>query len=251
MRNLLKFLLLSALMVMLAGMAQADQFTFTVSGTPSGGNQPASAQVAITTNNGSLTLAISNLISNPTAQGQIITGLQLNLTQTLTGAALQTSGSWTQLNFNTSPFSSTVTSNGWGTTSAFTGSGKNFTICAGPSGGGCSWKPDGIIGGSGGSASNYSNANPSITGNGNGNSHGTYLLGNGTSAAKFVVTASNVTSSSKVTDFISSVTVQFGTTSCTLLTSSGGTEVPEPASFVLFGTGLASIVGVMRRKLRA
>lgn len=230
---------------LLATQARADSFIFAASGPPTsnGNDGPVDVTVKVTAVNGGFTFAISNLLSNPQGAGQILSALQLNLKQTLTGASLQTTGSWTQLVFGQTPFSSTVTNSGWALAGNIKGQNSTTTLamCAGGCG---TWKGNSIIGGSG-IQSSYTAANSSIT---NG-THDSYLLGNGASPVVFVLNANGVTSNSKVGDYISSITFSFGTSGSTLLDSGPGTPAPtpEPASMLLMGSGVLALVTRYRR----
>src|SRR5215472_6065779 len=65
------------LILLLTSGAQAISMSFTASGV--GGDGPESASATITTGVGTVTVALSSLIANPTAAGQLVGGIQINL----------------------------------------------------------------------------------------------------------------------------------------------------------------------------
>jgi len=227
--------------------ASADQFTFTATNNIDS-NHPGSALITFTTIANGFTINVINLVSNPTVQTQILTGIQLNLKTTLSGATLQP-GNFTQINFATpSTFVSQTTNSGWGLSSyQFSsptgGTTSVLSLCPAGSGSSCALKP-GIIGGPSASpsASDYSNSNPSVDGPG----HPTYLLGDqANGGALFTVTGTG--NYNQLSDFINTVFFQWGTTSGQ--TTNGGPPTPEPSSLLLMGSGLAGLASAVRRKM--
>jgi hypothetical protein len=79
--------------VLIAGTAQATVMEFMASGT--GGDGPESASATITTGTNSLIVSLSSLEANPTAAGQEVSDIELQLSNTPTSASLPTGGTGT------------------------------------------------------------------------------------------------------------------------------------------------------------
>jgi hypothetical protein len=207
--------------------------------TPAGstaGGSPVDAEASFTTNNGSLTITLTDLEANPSNVGQLLSDLSFTTsgTTTLNSATLSSSlgqeitvaggGTFT-------PGSSVST--GWGVSSL---TGNSMTLDAlgfvGPA--------HLIIGPPGGSGV-YSNANGSIAGNG---AHNPFL----NETATFTITGANIT----VDTTITSATFSFGTTAGSNVTGQA-MAVPEPGSVVMFafGSGLVVAVSCVRSRRRA
>src|SRR5262245_44467087 len=63
--------------LLLTSGAQAISMSFTASGV--GGDGPESSAATVTTGAGTVTVLLSSLIANPTAAGQLVSGIQINL----------------------------------------------------------------------------------------------------------------------------------------------------------------------------
>ena len=227
-----------------AGMAQASVVTYDV--VSSGGDGPVDAMAVITTNNGSINVALTSLEQNPTAAGQLVSSLEFNvtsgvsspgslstatgLTSTISAGGSYTTGVSTSLNRWISNSSVTATSTGATVSLLAIGGGAPNQMIIGP---------DSAGGFSG--AGLYSNANPSIT-----NNHNPSVLG----TATFTITDANVTTAST----ISNVEFDFGTGPDF---SRDGTLVPnttpEPATLVIWSLlgGLAIGLGWWRKRKAA
>jgi len=82
--------------LLLTSAAQAISMSFTASGL--GGDGPESAAATITTGVGTVTVVLSSLINNPTAAGQLVSGIQINLGGGVPATASLSSASGTTIN---------------------------------------------------------------------------------------------------------------------------------------------------------
>jgi hypothetical protein len=233
---------LASLLALTIGLASANTFIWV---TPAGSRDSnldlVDASATVVTSAGSVMVTLNDLLGNPHSVGQLLSDFSftlsstpspaLNTTTTPTGSLIDISGGGVA-----TPHVGAITS--WDLTSSgatihlnsLNGSGPSQTII-GPAG------PSGV----------YSNANPSIAGNG---PHNPFLTG----PVTFTLAVGGVTSLTNVT----AATFSFGTeagdnvpgTTCTR-DCGGGTQqdIPEPLSLFLMGGGLlgVGIFGKFRR----
>src|SRR5262249_19117411 len=142
------------LVLLLTSAAQAISMDFTASGV--GGDGPESAAATITTGVGTVTVVLSSLINNPTAAGQLVSGIQINLGGGVPATASLSSATGTTINI--APGGAVTPGGAITHRGATLSGGAVFFATAGTGAPGGS--PINLIIGSG----PYTNANPSITG---------------------------------------------------------------------------------------
>jgi hypothetical protein len=210
-----KFLPILASAALLASSVAAQAVPVTFTGSGVGGDGPESASATITPGTGSLMVSLSSLISNPTAAGQLVSDIEINLGVVPTSASLASASGTT---INIAP-GGAVTPGGaithWGATVS---GGTIFLATAGTGAPGGS--PINLIIGPAGT---YPAANPSITG------RNPQIQGTGT----FDLTVPGITSGTSV----NSVVFSFGTGPDSTLP---GVVVPAPS----IGRGLPVLLAI-------
>lgn len=235
-RNSLLTIAILALVTLAHGTAQADPIsvctgpgcsTTNVSGTIVAGN----GTVTITLNNNLAQANVVSVIQNVSGVYFQVSGYTLGAVS-LSGSSATNSTNISGAGVGTP--AGAVNPTGWG-------AGHNgavvsvCVVCAGSFGVGPTAGPEQtLIGGTGSGL--YGAANGSIAGN---NPHNPFLTGTVT----FTLVVPGVT----VNSTFSNVVVQFGTTATP---PSQVNEVPEPASMLLLGTGLAGAAAAFRRRRR-
>jgi len=217
-----------------ATIGSAHASTFTVSG--SGSDGALSAQADFTITNGQIVVTLTNTLSASTivSVGQAISDLSFNLSN-LAGTPGTAMASGQQGNVNSGATVTYTT----GSPGRFIGvGGGSYTV----SGDTVSLE---AIGGSQptelilpfiANGGTYASGNPGLV------SHNPYTIG----PATFTLALSGVTSSTTITG----VTFSFGTGPDTFLQTGSNPPppIPEPASIALFGTGMAGLAAMLRRR---
>jgi hypothetical protein len=229
------FTILTALLVSMgARSVNADTVTISTGAGATSGGQQVAAGVVITTGAGTVTVDLSNLLTagQVISAGQNLSALSFTLDNTASsGSVASSAGTFISVGSGgavTAASSSLSGANliGW----LLSNSGNNYQLnglnaLASPA--------QTIIGGTAGSFSAYSSANPSIDGP---NPHNPFVQGSG----EFVLDISGVTAATK----ISNISFSFGTS------AGNNVPVPEPSGFLLLLTGLTGFAGVARRKFQ-
>ena len=225
MRKALWILLAVVLGARVTPCAYADSVTYvTPSGSISGG-QPVDASATFTTGSGVITIILTDLQTNPTSVGQLISDLDFVLSSGATGTLASSSGQEIAVEEDGSFVLGAVVATGWAFNATVSG-GLQLDVLGTPTG------PSHLIIGPPGT-NGYTNANGSIAGNA---PHNPFL----NQTASFLIDAPGVTDSTTVTSAIFS----FGTTPGNDVP--GTKTVPEPSSLTLLLVG--GVVSVLRKR---
>ncbi|MDE3178676.1 MAG: PEP-CTERM sorting domain-containing protein [Acidobacteriota bacterium] len=233
-----KIVLICAVLCISCSVALADTITF--SGiSPNGGN-PVSAAAVVTTGNGTVTIVLNNLQGNFSNAGQLLSDFSVDLSDSSTATPTVTSNGNL---INVGSFKDTppgqVTSAGTGpslwTPSFAAGIPSGESVSLNGLNGNFGLGPSHLVIGAACTGGNYCDADGSIAGNG---PHNPMYQGTLT----FTITGfTGITSSTTASNAVFS----FGTTAGDDVP---GSVVPEPASLLLFGTGLLGLGLIVRRK---
>jgi hypothetical protein len=235
-------LLAAGLALTTALAAQANTVTFVTPTGATAGGEAVDAQAVLSTGTGSLSIALSNLLTAPGMldAGQLLSDLSFTVTG-ITSTGSKTSSTGTFITVGPGGTVTSATSGGtapdlvaWGLSN--TGSTYKLDGLAGK-GAGAQTPANLIIGGTAGSFTAYSMANGSIAGN---PAHNPFVQG----TADWVLSIPGVTDTTTISSVVFSFSTQSGVDVTGAPQSSG---VPEPATFGLFGLGLAAL-GFARRK---
>lgn len=214
--------------------AVRGQTTFTFS-TPANSmvtDGAVSASATFVVSAGQVVITLKDLLSDPKSAGQLVSDLEFKLSGIMGSTTLSSSfAQQITINGNHSVTPGTTGSTGWGL-GTFNSGLILCTICpmnSGISGAG----PAGEIIGPG----PYPHANSSIAGNG---PHNPFLK----ETATFTITNSSITAGTLVSSAIFSFGTTFGSDVTGVSTPSPS---PEPATLILFGTGLLFLAKVARR----
>ena len=225
--------------------AEAGSVTFTARGKDSAfgsglGGATVDAQAMFTTGSGTLSIVLTNLLTNERSAGQAISGIEFTLNTTPSSVSGSSdSGSLITVGSGGSVTFASGTPDRWEANGHITSSGSTIELLV--LGGG---KPTELILGPTSSDGKYDNANASITRN-----FSPWVE----NSATFNLSVGGITSSTTV----SSATFFFGTgPEGSLGGSSGGGVIPQvggvpaPPSVVLFGLGGLALIGFMARSRR-